>query len=256
LTARKIVRYKVPNVFDGVRTEAAMIEIQAAKDHGARHDESLRNYREHFVEPPPEFVRKRLQTFDAEPAMISELLAIIICGVDRWVKVHPKFKFDPSIYEIDPYVRYVNVRSLDHLKALAGVPNEVHEYARKYYGECVCATKREVAWQHLPPPGFRFDRLDSAERTAVHDLSFNLLHGHADEAMVSKPPYKSIADYLLQRAKVLPTFVGNDLLVCPDQTVQFSGFAAVYFNNVVVVGNGRIFLGAHTKLHAYQIKHL
>jgi len=53
----------------------------------------------------------------------------------------------------------------------------------------------------------------------------------------------------------VPVFVGNDLIVCEDEEVEFNGYAAVYFNNVVVFGNGKINLGSNTKLHAYQIRH-
>jgi hypothetical protein len=50
--------------------------------------------------------------------------------------------------------------------------------------------------------------------------------------------------------------LAQDLIVCPDQVVYLRSFAALYFNNVIVYGNGQIFFGPGTKLHAYQIKHV
>lgn len=223
-------------------------------------ESQVRVHKDQFVQPTPEFVKEKSEVFQIDRGSIEKRPAIFMCppSVPHKVVFHPTKRFDPSIYEVEPYLHQVSPKSLNHLKQLAGVPNEVHVHSQKQSGGC-CShglRLRAVQMHHLPTEEtIHFNRLSAEQRAAVQDLSFNLLMGYADSTVAEKPPYKAIVDYVIGRVVALPVFVGKDLLVCPDQTVEFSGFAAVYFDNVVVVGNGRILLGNHTKLHAYQIKH-
>ena len=208
---------------------------------------------------PPEFIKKKCEVFQIDRIQVERGLYIFICDLERKILFHPVKRFDPSIYEVEPYLHYVTPKSLDHLKELAGVPNEVYANLMKQPGHCctVGVRLRSVRMHDLSiGETIYFSHLPAEQRVAVNDLAFNLLMGYADSDVTQKNPYKAVVGYMISRVVAIPTFVGKDLLVCPDETVEFSGFGAVYFDNVVVVGNGRIRLGNHTKLHAYQIKHV
>jgi hypothetical protein len=231
-------------------------EREELRQHVERH---LRIHKDQFVQPSAEFMRQKSEVFQIDRGRIENLAAILICGLERKTVFHPVKRFDPSIYEVEPYLHKLTPESLDHLKQLAGVPNEVYASLRKQSGGfCKDGVQlRSVRMHDLPTEGtIHFSHLRAEQRVAVKDLAFNLLMGYADPAVVQKPPYKAVVDYMVGHVVAAPVFVGKDLLVCPDETVEFSGFLAVLFDNVVVVGNGRIVLGNNTKLHAYQIKHV
>jgi hypothetical protein len=219
--------------------------------------EALAKYKKHFLKPPPEALAKRLEIFGVSARDFEKAPQITICGIRETIVLHPKKQFDPHIVEGDPspvrFIHEVTPKSLEQLKELVGVPNRVLEkQLHKPTGPL-----RRVPMQHLPGgEKFEFAKLKPQQKRAVHDAAFNILYGHVDMEAAQRPPYRAITAYMLQRAAKIPTLVLKDLLVCPDQTVQFQAFGALYFNNVVVVGNGRIFLGDNTKLHAYQVTHV
>lgn len=230
-----------------------------APDLAKRQAENLKQYKAHFVDPPGEFARAKAAVFQIDRATIEQRVPIFICGTaGRWTRFHPIKRFDPTIYETGDYLHRITPKDLDHLKGLAGVPNEVYRASRERESAGCGNGFRQwpVEMMHLPAEGtIQYNRLSPAQRVAVRDLSLNLLLGPVDAKRAAEAPYKAVIDSMISRVANLPTFVGKDLLVCPDETVEFDGFAAVYFDNVVVMGNGRILLGGSTKLHAYQIKH-
>lgn len=249
---------KEPNGRDSAEQSASPPQVRHVDVRLQKHvDEQLRRHKDIFVQPTPEFLRTKLEIFQIDRTKIVGLPPVIVCGLERKLKFHPTKKFDPGIYEVGPFVHRVTPKSLDHLKQLSGVPNDVYVAMRKRNLGCGEGPRlRPVDMRYLPADkAIHFDRLSAEQRIAVRDLSFNLLMGYADPGATRKQPYAAVVEYMLKRVVEVPTFVGKDLLVCPDETVEFSGFAAVYFDNVIAVGNGKIVLGDSTKLHAYQIKH-
>ena len=230
-----------------------------APDIARRQADNLKQYKAHFVDPPAEFAREKAEIFQIERATIEKRRPMFICATaGRWTRYHPIKRFDPTIYQVSDYLHRITPKDLDHLKALAGVPNEVHRAIRERESTGCGPGFRQwpVEMMHLPSEGaIHYNRLSWEQRVAVHDLSLNLLLGPVDAKRALEAPYKAVIDSMLGQVVDLPTFVGKDLLVCPDETVEFTGFGAVHFDNVVVLGNGRILLGGGTKLHAYQIKH-
>ncbi len=228
---------------------------------GARpQPDQLEQYAAHFIDPPHEFIRAKADIFQIERGTIDLRPPIFLCATaGRWTRFHPQKRFDRAAYEATGYVHYVATKDLDHLKALAGVPSDVYRALGGHGdGSGRCGFRaRPVEMHHLPAEGaIQLNTLSPAQRTAVRDLSLNLLLGPVDAKRAAEAPFKAVVDSMLGRVARLPTFVGKDLFVCPDETVEFIGFGAVYFDNVVVVDNGRMLLGAGTKLHAYQIKHI
>lgn len=248
------------------QSECGRIEQLGVAAHGHRSDEllkkhievNLQQYKDHFVQPTAEFIKDKTEVFQIDRQRIDEMLAIFACGLRSRLRFHPIKRFDPTIYEVEPFIHRLTPKSLDHLKHLVGIPNEVYAGLQKRSGGCGDGVRLRTAEMHHlgSDKTITFNRLTTEQRVAVRDLSFNLLMGFAEVELTRKAPYASVVDYMLGRVINLPTFVGKDLLVCPDETVEFSGFAAIYFDNVVVVGNGKIILGDSAKLHAYQIKHI
>jgi hypothetical protein len=218
----------------------------------------LREHREHLLSPKPEWLRDKLKIFKMKPEELKPLPPI--CNVLKGpVYLDPVRKFDPHVGELDRYLRTVTPKDIHELKELVGVPNRVFEKLKRPEGHSCqpCYRLRNVQIHHLPVKEIvNMDQLESNERIAVRDMAHNLLYGYADEKIKSKIPYKAVLDFMLERAKLLNTFVADSLIVCPNEVVEFKNFAAVYITNVIVYGSGTIRLGNNTKLHSYQIKHV
>lgn len=216
----------------------------------------VKDYKQHIMKADLKKLAGKLRLFGY--SSVEELPTLpLICRLKKAgpIILHPKHKFDPHIGEIRKFVRSITPDSLHTLKALVGVPNEValKEQRRLQTGTYI----RKVQMQDLPVESkLRFKALDLQARTAVTDMAHNLLHGYAEDDRIKRQPYKSVVDYMLERAKDLPTFTANELIVCPGETIFFDGFAAMFFVNVIVYGDGQIKVSNNAKLHAYQIKHV
>ena len=212
--------------------------------------ENHHDHEKYLLKPPLEALRTRLKVFGVDESELQPLP--LICNLKiRQVVLTPRRKFDPTIGEIETYVRYLSPRSLGELKELVGVPNRVMK------NNTSCAGRRDLCMHHLPgQKDFSFQTLDPEQRIAVRDAAHNLLYGYVDEDRASRGPLKAVSDYMLEVSQNLGVFVAQDLIVCPGHTIQFQNFAALYFNNVLVFGTGQIKLGNHTKLHAHQVIHV
>lgn len=230
---------------------------------------SYKAHASHFMKPGREWKLAQVGHLQIDEALFERLKWLAICGNDRTIRLDRMRRVSPPIPDFDDYLVDVKVTSLAQLKALAGVPAprrdekvaagkvSAEREPKSARGVCGCRTSvntRPVALHAVPTERFQYDKLRDEQREAVNNLAFNMLYGDVDDAVVSRAPYAAVAEWVLGRVASLPTFVGTDLLVCPDEHVVFSGFATVTFDNVVVVGNGRITLGPSTKLFAHQIK--
>mgnify|MGYP001217497728 CR=1 FL=1 len=222
----------------------------------------------HFMKADPDWKRAQIGHLQVSESLFERLRWLAICGNDRTIRLDRVRRVAPPIPDFDSHLVDVEVSSLAQLKALAGVPmpgrparsadgSATGKSSSAGRGSCGCrsaVTSRPVALHAVPTERFQYEKLREDQREAVNNLAFNLLYGEVDDGVVARGPYAAVAEWVLERVKRLPVFVGTDLLVCPDEHVVFSGFATVTFDNVVVVGNGRITLGPSTKLFAYQIK--
>jgi hypothetical protein len=217
-------------------------------------------YRKHFVAFSPEDVAERVARFRVDAERLRRLDALVACGLRapaRDVTVRP-------VKPWDPYIHYLEPRTLEDLKEWFGVPHETaraNETVSFIRDDCdgrprIAPDGPRVGIYNLPARrSFTFERLKAPERLAVRTVAEKLLYGPVDSAQLERPPLSAVVKYMLDAAQRLPAFFGTDLLVCPDHTVTFNNVASVYFNNVVIVGNARIELGNQTKFHALQVTH-
>lgn len=215
----------------------------------------VKDYKQHIMKPDLKKLEAKLRLFGL--GRIEEIPQMpLICRLKKMgpVILHPKKTFDPHIGEIREFIRPVTCDSLQKLKELVGTPNAAATREKKVRANTLVRT---VQMQHLPTEArFKFAALDAPGRIALTDMAHNLLHGHVEEDRVQRAPYKAVVDYMIGRAKDLPTFVAQELIVCPGETIYFNGFAAMFFVNVIVYGDGQIRMANNSKLHAYQIKHV
>jgi hypothetical protein len=215
----------------------------------------VKDYKQHIMKPDLKKLESKLKLFGF--SRVEEIPEMpLICRLKKQgpVILHPKHTFDPHIGEISEFIRPITCDSIFKLKALVGVPNEVAARERKLQTGTLM---RKVQIQHLPVESkFRFTALDAPARIALTDMAHNLLHGYVEEDRIGRQPYKAVVDYMLGRARELPTFTAKELIVCPGETVYFSGFAAMFFLNVIVYGDGQIKMANNSKLHAYHIRHV
>lgn len=213
----------------------------------------VKDYKQHLMKPDSARFASKLKDFDIDPDALPTMP--LICRLKKLgpVELHPKKTFDPHIGEIREFIRIITPKSLHQLKELVGIPNDV---ALKQQNRFLAGSlSRKVKLQDLPvEPKLKFRSLGVEQRTAVNAMAHNLLHGYVDDDSLKRQPFKSVADYMLESAKDLPTFQARELIVCPGQTVFFNGFAAMFFLNVIIFGDGEIRMSNHSKLHAYHIK--
>jgi hypothetical protein len=210
----------------------------------------LSEHRKHMLTPKPEWLRDKLKMFKMKTAELKPLPPI--CNVPTGsVYLNPEMKFEPHVGELSRYIRTITPRNIFELKELVGIPNRVFEKNKPRIG------LRKVQKHHLPVEKVRaFKELQADERIAVRDAAHNLLYGYVDNKTISKPPFTSVVEFMLERARFLASFITDSLIVCPNEIVHFNNFAVVYITNVVVYGSGTIRLGNNCKLHSYHIKHV
>ncbi|HEX8600425.1 MAG TPA: hypothetical protein VF952_18150 [Chloroflexia bacterium] len=213
----------------------------------SKDDRDLERHKKHLVEVPREVNIARLQRFRLRDDIFSTTPPLI-CILDDIIADFVRYKV--HIHPLDPV-------SIFDLKDWVGVPNEVALKQQRSL-ELRSTREQQVPMHRLPArKRFDFEKLDQEERVAVRQMAENLLLGYVDEERIKRPPYSGVVEYMLERARGnLKAFVAPDLIVCPGDTVSFTGFSTLIFNNVIVYGNGRIRLGNNTKLHAYHIKHV
>jgi hypothetical protein len=213
---------------------------------------NLEPHKKYLASVPPEVVRRRLGMFRLKPE-VMEALPIICLNLE----IDPKVEiWKEWLHPIDPV-------SLDDLKNWFGVPNEV---ARKQMSETCSLSAggrqgalKRVHVAHLPTTqSYNFGRLDHKEKVAVRQMANNLLSGYVDRDEVERPQTRGVINYMLERIKRTnpKVFVAPDLIVCPDDNIVFKNLPALVFNNILIYGGGRITTNGHTKIHAYQIRHV
>jgi hypothetical protein len=153
--------------------------------------------------------------------------------------------------------------SLDDLKNWFGVPNEsakrlLSETRAIAAGGSLWAGATQVTPRALPMKRhFEFESLDLEQQLAVRYTANNLLHGYVDPEGASVPPLSGVIEYMIAKSigYGVKIFVAPDLIVCPDDVVEFENLPALFFKNILIYDTGQIVTKSKTKIHAFQIKH-
>lgn len=220
----------------------------------------IEDYKDDLEEPPDDFLRERLELFGFEPGKFADVPSIVIEKQRKPVSINPREGFDPKrLGDVKRHSTVVEPDDLLALKELSGVPQRVFDNQQdrpKWESPRPAALRRRHdAIVAKLPQRVSVAKLSDERKEAVFAVAFDLLHGPVSDRMISREGYDKVVKVMLGLSK-LTAFLSPDLVVADGQTVTFSNYAALYFNNVVVYGSGGIRLGHNTKLHAFSIKHL
>jgi hypothetical protein len=217
-------------------------------DHGC-----IEDHEKYLAKVPRAVLRKRLDVFRLKEEVI-EALPFICLSLDIR---EPFSEYRQWLHPLDPI-------SLDDLKNWFGVPNEA---AKQLSSESralairgnLCVNNTHDLPRALPMMNhYEFEALDSEQRLAVQQAANSLLYGYVDPDEVERPPLLGVINYMLASAqdRKLRIFVAPDLIVCPKNVVKFKNIPALFFNNILVYGGGKIVTQSKTSIHAYQIRHI
>lgn len=220
----------------------------AKKAHG-----DIERHRKHLAKASPKRIKRDAQLFRIEEDAFHAALPIACVSAE--ISVTSK-KWREWAHPLEP-------ASLDDLKNWFGTPNVAAEQQLSMAPLSATAPAQStriahVDKRHLPTKSFQLQELEPEQVTAVRQLSTNLLFGYVPRDDLADRSVSVVVDHMLERAvQIEPhVFVGSDLVVCPDDKVVFDQLPALYFNNVLIYGNGEIQTKSHTKLQAQQIQHV
>jgi hypothetical protein len=201
----------------------------------------IEKHRKHLAVVSDDVVRRKLEGFRLKDVTMEPLP--FIC--QPFTVRAPFTEYRKWLHPLDPV-------TLDDLKNWFGVPNEI-AMRMKQERHVIAEDITPIA---LPQRGFDFTKLDNEQRKAVRQMSKNLLYGYVTPESQSVPAVQAVVRYMLSSAKVgkLQVFVAPYLIVCPDTVVEFHNLPVLYFNNILIYGNGKIKTSSTTTIHAVQIK--
>lgn len=214
---------------------------------------NIENHKKHLAVVSAEVFRKKMDYFrlkDVRPEVLP-----FIC--QPFIVKAPFAEYRKWLHPLDPI-------SLDDLKNWFGVPNDAAK-RMAHEPRVICedgklwAGATQVTPRALPTTKeWEFKRLNAEQRHAVLQMSRNLLYGYVTPDSQSMPVVQGVVKHMLASVKKLKPyiFVAPDLIVCPDTVVEFQNVPALYFNNILVYGNGQIKTKSTTTIHAVQIKHV
>jgi hypothetical protein len=214
---------------------------------------SIDKHRDVLMEPPEAWLKEKLSLFGVSPSKLAKLPSLVVSGQRKPVGVSARDGFSVASYgDLKRHSAPIKIRSLDHLKEVAGVPNRAFAKTDQT-GPAIAVDEQALA---KLPRGATFAKLKPEQQMAVWQAARALMYRPADDQVLARPGYELVANMALQLARRLRLFLAPDLVVTDGQSVRFDGFGVLYFNNVIVYGSGSIDPGANTKLHAYSIAHV
>jgi len=206
----------------------------------------------YLAKVPPEVLFQRLQAFRLDPTVMAVPAFICLSAVIQ----EPFGKYRQWLHPLVP-------RTLDDLKNWFGVPNEVAKRVASGPPTSVGGVQCCKATPELPralPMMQRYDfqSLDHQQQQAVSQTAQDLLYGYVEPAATSRPPLAGVINYMIETASDhgLNIFVAPDLIICPDNVIEFKNIPVMYFNNILIYGNKQIVTKSKTKIHAYQVRHI
>ncbi len=211
----------------------------------------IEKHKKHLAVVSADAVRRKLEGFRLKEVRLEPLP--FICQ-SFTVKL-PFTEYRKWMHPLDPV-------SLDDLKNWFGVPNEV---AKSMSKETRVVCDNGKLWSgatQITPIGlptersWDFKKLDNVQRLAVRQMSKNLLYGYVTPESQKSASVEGVVNHMLTLAKIikLQIFIAPDLIICPDNTVEFQGVPVLYFNNILIYGNGKLKTRNTTTIHAVQIK--
>lgn len=213
----------------------------------------IERHKKYLAEVPCDVIRRRLEFFRLKEEVMDVFPFICISDI-----ISSKYaRWRPWLHPLDPI-------SLDDLKNWFGTPNEV---ALQQLNATRMLSEGGKLWCHLNRVNvrnlpkrrdFEFEVLDPEQKVAVKQMANNLLYGYVDPDESAKLPIAGVVDYMIEKARRAnpQIFVIPDLIVCPDHKIEFQNIPAMLFNNILIYGNGEIITKSHTKIHAFQIRHV
>lgn len=214
---------------------------------------NIEKHKKHLAVVSPDVVKRKLEEFHLNQMEMEPLP--FICR--SFVVEQPFLEYHKWLHPLDPVC-------LDDLKNWFGVPNKIAEGMLKET-RIISISNDGKLWSRstqitpkaLPAKGgWDFKELDNEERLAVRQMSLNLLYGYVRPESQKVASIEYIVKFMLASAirKMVQIFVAPDLIVCPDNVVEFHGVSALYFNNILIYGNGKLKTTGNTTIHAVQIK--
>lgn len=213
----------------------------------------LEKHKKHLAVVSHDVIKRKLDFFK-----LKDIEMVALPYICKSFAVKPPFtEFKKWLHPLEPV-------SLDDLKNWFGVPNKV---AHRMIKEPRIINSEGRLWSRatqvtpkaLPVKSdWDFKKLDNEERLAVRHVSRNLLYGYVSPESLRSPSIEGVVNYMLGSAKrgKLQVFAAPDLVICPDEVVEFHGVPALYFNNILIYGNGKLKTKGNTTIHAVQIKHV
>ena len=212
---------------------------------------NIKEHQKHLAVVSADAVRRRLEGFRLKKLQLEPLP--FIC--EPFIVRPPFTEYIKWMYPLDPV-------SLDDLKNWFGVPNEV---AKKMLHETYVVCRDGKLWSgatQITPialplqRSWDFKKLDNEQRLAVQQMSKNLLYGFVTPESQKVASVEGVVNHMLDLVRRLKpqVFAAPDLIICPDDVVEFYGVPALYFNNILIYGNGKLKTNNTTTIHAVQIK--
>lgn len=211
---------------------------------------NMEKHKKHLAEVSQDIVKRKMEFFKLKNIELKALPIICTSFV-----VKPPFKeYKEWLHPLEPV-------SLDDLKNWVGVPNLAAKNLLKER-RVICSEGKlwagasQITPRALPSKeNWDFKKLDNEERVAVQQMSKSLLYGYVEPESQKAPSVKGVVKYMLEAAKNrLKIFMAKDLVICPDEVVEFQSVPALYFNNILIYGNGKLKTNGKTTIHAVQIK--
>lgn len=214
-------------------------------------DSEIKKHKKHLAVVSPDIVRRKLEGFRLKEVQMEELP--FRCK---------SFTVKPPFAEYKKWMHPLDPRSLDDLKNWFGVPNEVAKCLLKEFRVSCDSFKPwfgaiKIIPKSLPPKAdWDFRKLGNEQRLAVRQMSKNLLYGYVPPESQETASMKGVVNYMLAMVEQMDVqiFLAPDLIICPDEVVEFNNVSALYFNNIIIYGNGKLKTNGNTSVHAVQIK--
>jgi hypothetical protein len=215
--------------------------------------DDIKPHEKYLAKVPREVLRKRLAVF-----RLKEEVMDVLPFICRKITVKAPFtEYRQWLHPLDPI-------SLDDLKNWFGVPNETAGYLLSKTPTVSSKSRLSFNFSESLPRAlpmmhhYEFESLDQEQRLAVQQTANSLLYGYVDPKQASQPAVSGVVNYMISAARKLKVavFVTPDLIVCPDDVVEFENVPLLFFNNILVYGNGQIVTKSKTKIHSFQIRHV
>lgn len=210
-------------------------------------------HKEHLAVVPRDVVKRNLEGFRLKEIELQVLPFDCL-----------SFSIKPPFEEYGQWLHPLIPKSLDDLKNWFGIPNRVAKTMVKE-PRVLCPNGKlwsrttQITPKALPKkPDWNFDKLEREEQLAVHEMSMNLLYGYVSPESQKTSTIERLVKFMIITAlnKEVQIFMAPDLIICPNEVVEIHNVSTLYFNNILIYGNGVLKTKGDTKIHAVQIKHV